>query len=225
MVDEKSNKNEIVIDFSEPVLEAPPSPELPTATGGTLFGDDSLAMVTSKLAALEAMLNIATADHKFNDFMRELLLLTMKVVRSEAGSILELDYRHNCLFFRSVVGQSSDKLSKFTVPMGKGIVGHVAESRQPLVVANVEENKVYLKSIQDAVGFQARNLICVPIIIRGKVFGVLELLNRVGEANYTTQDVELLTYLCDMAAKAIEIRLMLAWAIKNSSDKSKKEAA
>src|SRR5207237_164785 len=137
-----------------------------------------------------------------------------KVVRSEAGSILEVDHASEYLFFRTTVGQSSDRLGDFTIPLGKGIVGQVAESRLPHVVNEVEQNTTHLRSIQNAVGFQARNLVAVPIIIRGTVFGVLELLNRMGDEGFQKNDVELLTYFCDAAAKAIELRMMIAWAIQ-----------
>jgi GAF domain-containing protein len=195
------------------ILEAPPAPETPvTAVDGAIFTGDTVALVMAKFAVIEQFLQLLTRDCSFNDFTREVLLSIMKVVKSEAGSILELDYRHSTIFFRAIVGQSSDRLTGFVIPLGQGIVGYVAESRQPLVVSNLEENKHHLKSIEKAVGFETRNLVAVPIIVRGRVYGVLELLNRVGEPDYTAVDVELLKYLCEMAAKAIEVRMMLAWS-------------
>ena len=199
------NSNDNSDDQSEdslpaiPLLEAPPEPESPiagmnTLVMGALFEDDSLAVTASKLAIAESYLKLLTRDFKFQDFMRELLLATMRVVKSEAGSVLEVDHTKNSLFFRAVVGQSSDRVSSFVIPMGQGIVGYVAESRQALVVANVSENKLHLKAIQDAIGFETRNLVAVPIVVRGKIYGVLELLNRIGEVDYTPADVELLKY-------------------------------
>jgi GAF domain-containing protein len=113
-------------------------------------------------------------------------------------------------------------VNRFVIPLGQGIVGYVAESRQPILVANVEENRRYLRAIQDAVGFEARNLVALPIVIRGRVYGVVELLNRVGEENYTPTDLEVLSGICELAGKAIEIRLMLGWAAK--SDRSEEAA-
>jgi GAF domain-containing protein len=194
------------------VLEAPPKPESPNAGASVgLFEHDSMAITASKFAIVEALLTSVTRDQTYKDFCREMLLSMMKVVKSEAGSIFEVDPNANSLFFRAVVGTSSDRLGNFVIPMGQGIVGFVAESRRPLVVANVNENRMHLKAIQDAVGFETRNLIALPIVVRGKIYGVLELLNRVGEADYTPADVELLSYACEMAAKAIEARLMIAW--------------
>ena len=57
-------------------------------------------------------------------------------------------------------------------------------------------------------------MIAVPILIRGRVYGVLELLNRIGENSFTEGDLEILVYICEMAAKFIEIRMMIQWAGK-----------
>ena len=77
---------------------------------------------------------------------------------------------------------------------------------------NVGESAIHLKSIQEAVGFEARNMMAVPIVVRGQTFAVLELLNRVGGEDFTTADLELLDYFCGMAAKVIGARLMISWA-------------
>ncbi len=197
----------------EPSLELPPSTDAPN-TGGLLLESDALGQTTAKLAALEGIQALLTLDLPFEDFARELLLAIMRAVPSEAGSIFEIDHEQGCFIFRTSVGTASDKLDRFTVPLGKGIVGHVAESRLPLIVANAEENRQHLRVIADAVGFETRNLVAVPLVIRGRVFGVLELLNRLGEENYSQADVELLTYVCEAAARAIEVRLMIGWALR-----------
>lgn len=194
------------------VLEETSSSPDVSLSRDALFGDNLLAIATAKAAALEALLKLLVQDLKFSEFMREVLLVCMRSVKSEAGSILEVDPSSNTLFFRAAAGQSSDTVSEFRVPVGQGIAGHVAESRQPIVVANVAENEMHLKAIARAVGFEARNMVAVPILVRGKTFGVLELLNRFGDPDYSQADVEFLVYLCDMVGKAVEVRLMFAWA-------------
>jgi two-component system, cell cycle response regulator len=179
----------------------------------TLFGDEALSVVTTaKFTVLEAFLTLLPRACKFSEFTREILLTMMRVVKSEAGSLFEVDHTNNNLFFRAVVGQSSDKVSRFKIPLGQGVVGHVAESKQAVVVANALEDRKHLRSIGNAVGFEARNLVAIPILIRGRVFGVVELLNRIGDEGFTASDVEMLSYACEMAAKTIEVRLMLNWS-------------
>lgn len=202
---------------TELILESPPAQEAPISTldrsSSFLAADDAgVALLNSKFVVVENFMRLLARDIKFNDFVREMLLLIMKVVKSEAGSILELDYGSDEYFFRAVVGQSSDGLQKFRIPKGQGIVGYVGESLQPLVVPDTAENDLHLKSVPAAVGFESRNLVAIPIVVRGRVYGVLELLNRVGESKFTAEDLEILNYFCDMAARALEIRFMLSWA-------------
>ncbi len=212
MASDQSNKNDKFV--LNTILEAPPSPDLPAKEVAALINEDSIVTLTSKVMILESMFDLVTRNCNFNDFMREVLIATMKIVKSEAGSILEMDQDNKVLFFRSVVGCSSDRVTRFIVPLGSGLVGHVAESRQLMVLNSITDNDVYLKSIEKAVGFKARNAIAIPILVRGNVFGVLELLNRFGEDEYTQTDIEFLNYACSAASKAIEARLMLAWALQ-----------
>ncbi|MGE0614297.1 MAG: GAF domain-containing protein [Bacteriovoracia bacterium] len=205
-----------------PILEEPNAIELPEAGVGTLFSDD-LPLMASKLTAIESFLKLLTTDVKFQDFVREVLLIFMKAVKSEAGAILECNHRDGTIFFRTAAGHASDQVVRFVIPMGQGIVGYVAESKQPFIVSNVNENSIHLKAITDAVGFNARNMVALPIIIRGKTFGVVELLNRVGEQDYTKADMDLLKSLCEFAAKTIEVRLMIAWRAQNKDNQ--KDAA
>jgi signal transduction protein with GAF and PtsI domain len=203
-------------DTVEPVLEAPPPPDASVSVLGSLFSDAShpLAQSAAKLSVLETFLEALTSNCSYVEFSREILLAFLRVVKSEAGTLFELDRSTGTLFFRAVAGRSSDIIAGFRVPMGQGAVGYVAESRQPLLVPNAEGNRIHLKTIQNAIGFETRNLVAVPIVIRGEVYGVLELINRVGEAAYSETDLELLLYLCDFAARAIELRLMIAWGAK-----------
>jgi putative methionine-R-sulfoxide reductase with GAF domain len=217
MEDPKNHDDNQEQTLSQTVLESPPVAEAPAEVP---LLHESVSAINSRLSISETFLTLLHRDSTFKDFTRDLLVAVMKVVKSEAGSLFEVDHKNSSLFFRAVVGRSSDRIGSFQIPMGKGIVGHVAESRQPLVVSNVNENRQHLKTLGAAVGFEARNMVTLPIVIRGRIYGVLQLLNRVGEDHYTDADMELLKYSCEMAAKAIEVRLMLAWALKNSTANS-----
>ncbi len=189
------------------------------------YSSEIIGAAMSKVATLDALINLLTFDLKFDEFINKILSTLIRETKCEAGSILEVDYKNQNIFFRSVHGNCSEALKGCVIPLGKGIVGHVIESRQPIVVHNIPENRDHLSSIAKAIGFEARNLIAIPILIRGKVFGVIELLNRVGEPNFTNIDIELLSYLTQMVAKTIEIRLMIVWTNKTTPEGNKKEAA
>ena len=217
MSDSNSDSNQDI-----PLLEEVNTVEFPEAGADSLLGD-SAAHMASKLIALESFLKLLPQDLKFQDFIRETLVIMMRVVKSEASSVLEVNHSNQTLFFRAAAGQASDQVVQFTIPMGQGIAGHVTESKQTLVVSNVQENQQHLKMISNAIGFETRNLIALPIVVRGQIFGVLELLNRIGEDDFTLEDVELLEQTCELLSKIIEIRLMLSWTEQSARVEPKKD--
>ena len=216
-------KSDEVVDLNLD-LEEPHSIENPEAGTDTLLSDQ-IPQMAARLNVQEALLSALTRDLPFNDFMTEVLLAIMKPIQCEAGSIIEVNHEERTLFFRAAAGYRSDQVMGYVIPMGRGIAGHVADSREPFVVSNVQENKVHLRSISKAIGFDARNLLAMPLVIRGKIYGVLELLNRVGEKEFSTTDVDTCAQLCASAVKAIEIRLMLSWSMQNQSSRPGSKAA
>lgn len=206
-------------DEPELVLEsvATVSSEVGSRSLGLL--EDSMAVFQGqKLVAVQTFLDLLTKNLSFHEFSREVLLAVMNAVHCEAGSILEMHPTEPKLFFRASAGRSSDSVNHFMVPVGQGIAGHAAESKTLVVVDDANNDEKHLKSMARAVGFEVRNLIAIPVLIRGNVFGVIEVINRVGNEKFSAGDIEVVQYIADMASKCIEIRLMLGY--RASEEKS-----
>jgi GAF domain-containing protein len=183
--------------------------------------NDSLFCINRKYAALERLFKLMARDvYSFGQLIGEILRISMDQVQSESGSFIEVDHNNKHMFFRAVTGRSSQNLLSFTIPLGQGIAGFVCENQQPLSISNVDDSSIYLKSISDAVGFETRNLVAYPVVIRGITFGCIELLNRLGEPQYTDADKEVLSTICEYAAKVIEHRLVMA-AMSRELDQAK----
>jgi GAF domain-containing protein len=192
-------------------------PELEEAAAGPVGGGhslmaDDLQTVGLRLSVAESLLRLLVCNLNFQEFCREVLVTLSQAIKCEAASILERNPADDTLFFRAAVGHSSEKIVKFVIPAGQGIAGYVVESRQPLLVSNVSENRHHLKAVSAAVGFETRNLIAFPLLIRGDVFGVVELINRAGDAGFSESDFELASQLGALVARSIEARLMINWA-------------
>jgi GAF domain-containing protein len=93
-----------------------------------------------------------------------------------------------------------DRASLFNekVPVGVGILGWVAQHGQPLRAGDVTKDERYfavLKNIESE--------LCVPLVARGKVIGVLNI-ESTGSNAYSQRDQNLLTALANSAAIALE---------------------
>lgn len=212
-MDDSERKNDL--SLAAPMLEAVDdgmSGDMSFASGLNGGNAEELA---GRLSLLETSLSLLTRDMGFKEFCRELLVGLMKVIPCEASSILEVNHEEGIVFFRVASGHSSDRVVNFVIPLGRGLVGQVIQSRRSLLISNVSENNTHLREVATAVGFEVRDMIAAPIIIRGNVHGVVELLNKAGEAGFTPDDQEKLDRMCLILARVLEVRMMLSWMKKN----------
>jgi signal transduction histidine kinase len=121
----------------------------------------------------------------------------------EAGSLLLTDVETGNLVFQIALGDKADEVKAFQIPKGQGIVGEVALTGKPLMVADVERDERYFKEIGQQVDFYPRNILCVPLVLHDQVIGVLEVMNKRVD-DFNQQDLELLSSVASYAAIAID---------------------
>jgi GAF domain-containing protein len=160
------------------------------------------------------MSQLTPKELSFQDLCQEILQYFRTAIPCEAGSLFEVSSSTNELFVRTAFGKAAAQIESFRIPLGQGIVGHVVESRDPMVLSgDVERSRIFIRQIADAVGFQARCILVVPIVVRGRSFAAVELLNRVGVGQFDKRDVETAMMLSKVAAAILEARLILAYAL------------
>ncbi len=94
---------------------------------------------------------------------------------------------------------SNEIVNVMEIALGEGVTGHVAQSKKPLVVDDLEKFSGYLADLEPA-----RSEICVPILLDDRVIGVIDCEDRrVG--HFTEYHLQLLT----TAAAIMSLRLNL----------------
>lgn len=106
---------------------------------------------------------------------------------AESSSIWELDDERAELFFRVVRGEGALGIETLRVPLGEGIVGSVAESGEAEIVQDVARDPRWTGEPQE--GFETRSILTVPLVARGKVVGVLQLLNPTDRRGFDEEDL------------------------------------
>ena len=101
---------------------------------------------------------------------------------------------------RDPENSEKDTISRFNkkVPLGVGILGWVAQHGQAARVGDVTQEERYYAVLKNI-----RSELCVPLVARGKVIGVLNIESTVPQA-YSERDENLLSALANSAAIALE---------------------
>jgi len=121
----------------------------------------------------------------------------------EASSIMLMDDSRKFLYFKVVTGEKGSALKKMTVAVGEGIAGWVALNRQSVVVNDARNDPRFAAQYDRQSGFKTRQLLAVPMIARGELIGVAEVLNRRDDRPFAEKDVSVLTSLSNLASIAI----------------------
>lgn len=172
--------------------------------------DESASVINRKYLAADALMQLFNSDCSFGEMISMILKFAMEQISSDAGSFFEVDYNNQCYFFRAVTGKSSLSLLKVSIPFGSGIVGRVCETQRGEVMSKMQNAQIHLKSVGSMVGFHATDVMACPVVIRGKTFGCLELLNPRGKNTFSDSDFEILSYITQLASIVIENRLVKA---------------
>ncbi|MDH4262039.1 MAG: SpoIIE family protein phosphatase [Spirochaetia bacterium] len=144
------------------------------------------------------------------------------VIKSEGCSLLLIDEKSNELYFNIVSGEKEEEVKQVRIPLGTGIAGIVAQSRQPMIVNDAQSDPRLFKKVDEKAAFITRNLIACPLMVRDKIIGVLEVINSVGRKEFSGDDLELFITFSEQAAIAIHNRELIQSLQKTNLELSKK---
>jgi signal transduction histidine kinase len=136
--------------------------------------------------------------------LRDTMQLAQDVMHAHASSLMLIDRETGELVIEIVHGSKRDQLRRLRIPMNQGIAGWVATNGQPIIVNDPDSDPRFTRNVDLRTGFMTRNILCVPLQIKGQTIGVLQVLNKQSDEGFDDEDLELMRTLASQAAVAIE---------------------
>ena len=133
------------------------------------------------LAVLAELSQEINASLNLDEVLASAAGLVKRLIAYEIFAVLLPEEGTNQLYFRFAIGHRPEVVEHWRIPMGEGIIGAVAATGQPIRVGNVSEDSRYLNAL-DSVSSE----LAVPLIVRGRVIGVLDI--ESSQPNYFTRD-------------------------------------
>jgi sigma-B regulation protein RsbU (phosphoserine phosphatase) len=140
--------------------------------------------------ALNTTLDLETLLKRTSELVRA-------VIHYRIFAILLVNDRTRELRVRFQIGHTSD-VERLRIPMGKGVTGQVAVTRQPVLLNDVSSAENYIQVNPDV-----RSELAVPLIAKNRLIGVMDLESE--QAGYfVPEHLRLLTLTASRIAQAIE---------------------
>lgn len=182
---------------------------------------ENIQTIDSQFAAKsrmgERLFALVACDKKFDALVEEILATLMEASGAQAGAVLEMDFSTNEFFFRANRGGGEvDKVKSFRVPAYQGIVGHVAETRESVLITDTSQDERQVVAVSMTTGFETKSCVAVPVLVGGQLYGVFEFFNKVSGEAFDQNDLKLLEDGAQMASKILEVRFLLAEILKRT---------
>ena len=175
----------------------------PPGTGHVLLGaagEPAAAAAGEQLRAVYRLSDPGLSELPLHRLLDELLVRIRDVLSVDTTAILLLDTEENELVARAAKGIEEEVERGVRIPVGRGFAGRIAAERQPITIPDVDHADV-LNPILHKVGI--RSLLGVPLVMEGKLVGVLHVGSRTPR-RFTTAEAALLQMAGNRVAPAIE---------------------
>jgi len=194
--------------------------------GGQLDGESRhllgrIAVGLGQLASLVAELELANHRlHQISVFydvgqalvttfdiaklLAEAMELATNVIDAGAASIMLVDEEQNELIFKVSHGQRNHMLRQQRIPLDEGIAGWVVKNGRPVIANDARADARFSNRVDVRTGFLTQSIAAVPLKIKGRIIGVLEVLNKYSGSGFNQEDVQLMNSIAAQAAIAIE---------------------
>ncbi|MEK6256540.1 MAG: GAF domain-containing protein, partial [Chloroflexota bacterium] len=157
-----------------------------------------------QLATLNEVARSLTSTLEIDPLLNGILQSATSILNCEAGSLLLVDQETDELVFEVTAGPVADDLTGTRLAQGVGLVGQSVDSRNPIIVNDVEQSNSWSDETDKETGFITRDLLVVPMMVKDNVIGVIEVINKRDRSPFSPEDQELLMAFTGQAAILVE---------------------
>jgi signal transduction histidine kinase len=157
-----------------------------------------------QLATLNEIGQSLTSTLELKPLLNKILSSAAQILECEAGSLFLVDEQTGELVFEVVIGPVADDLLGKRLPPGKGVVGRAVETRKSIIANDARRSKEWFEQTDEQTGFQTQDLLVAPMMVKDRLIGVIELVNKRNGQPFNPGDQELLITFTSQATIAIE---------------------
>jgi len=138
------------------------------------------------------------------DRLLELVMdIAIEALNAERGFLMLMEPDAADLSFTVARNLDRKTLSESEIEISHSVVMKVSQDRAPLLTNNAQIDP-RLQSQQSILDYQLRSILCVPLVVKEVVTGVIYLDNRIRASTFEEKDRDFLVSFANLAAVAIE---------------------
>jgi HD-GYP domain-containing protein (c-di-GMP phosphodiesterase class II) len=175
---------------------------------------ETVKALERQAAGVQTLSRYARSSAKREQVLTDLLAKTLEIVGADAGAVLLADEGAGVFEFAAVqwaglnpteASAREKALKLFRLKLNDGIIGQVHQTQEPVALPDVSKNAVFRKDMAEAVKYEIKNLLAVPIQTEEARLGVLELFNKTPKGTFSASDMGIAVALGYQMALVLDI--------------------
>jgi diguanylate cyclase (GGDEF)-like protein len=172
--------------------------------GGNFIDTNSDTGQVERLMDCIAFSKVLASIYDMETLLTAVLQRINAIIPARNWSLLLIDPKTRELYFAVVVGVASEAVKDIRLKEGEGIAGAVVRTGQPIFIPDVKEVPHFCSRVDLLTGFETRSIIAQPLIVRGEVIGVFEVINVEDERYFREKYLQHLAILADYVGIAVD---------------------
>jgi len=164
----------------------------------------SLTKKIEELSTLNEVGKVLNSTLELQTILNLVMERVKEMMKVEAGSLLLLDEATGELVFEVALGPSAPQLKGMRLRPHQGIAGWVFQHGESTLICDVTSDPRFYRKVDESTGFATKSMICVPLKVKDKTMGVIQVINKLDGHPFGQNDVGLLMAIAMHASIAIE---------------------
>lgn len=178
----------------------------PSSPTTALLDGDTTRALEGKVRELDAVLAIGrslTSSLDLHTVLSGIMDKLGELLSPKSWSLLLTTEPKNDLVFELAQGEGASRLQGLVVAAGEGIAGWVAREQESLLVLDPSTDVRFARRFDGLSQTTTQSVLAVPLVVRGRTLGVVELVNGLVDREFVADDLRLVEMFAGFAAIAI----------------------
>ena len=161
-----------------------------------------LRTAVAELSILNDIATTITSTHSIEHIVDLIVRKCVKHLKVEQGAVMILDEKNQSNPLKTMIRQQDTLYDMLPYRLDAQLTGWMLKNQTPLVVKDLKEDSRF-KSFMDEKS-PIKSLLGVPLVLKGKMTGVLTVFNKHANEGFTDGDQRLLSIIAAQSAQIIE---------------------
>jgi len=161
-----------------------------------------LRAAVQELSILNEIATAVSSARELNQVVELIIQKCIKHLKVEQGSIMLLDEKKPDKPFQTMVRKVDSKVDVVPYHFGIQLTGWMLKNQKPLVINDFQKDQRF--SIAYRKDFNIKSLLSVPLFLKGRMIGVLNIFNKQAKEGFTVEDQRLMCIIASQSAQVIE---------------------